>query len=504
MNSMINTKHPAPGQMAMLLAGLASTAYYYNRPYPQYAFGPTQWPVERGPVPTALPLVSALLDEGSAFTFRNGSPTFTVIDDPAATDLLREIIVANSLDAQWISMATQAQIHGAIACKWSIDMEADCPIRLTFLSVPQECRVWCDPHDMTKILLCRIAYPFRSLETGEWHYFREEWTSEEYVTYKPLYAGDASIADPLNLPGYMDSLGDAGNWEIDQQEPNPFGVIPITIIRNSVVKGMPLGAGTANNILRIVDRICLTLHLEDFANQSATLPTLAFINAESQNMGALSPGEPISVLTSEGSAGSADVKLLQPDGAARAFTHLDLDRWTAMLYKAVGLSLVDPQAVSSKGSLSEQVLRLLYQTTISTSDMRRELWGNSGMAVLFRNLLIGLSRVVADRRLTNLASKPVISVVWPDYFTPTDSDLADVTSRTVTQMDADLLSHEAGIERVGQAENLDADQIAAMKTVLLQQKKDKAMRALPEIAAGDSIVESDTVSNAVGANNFTG
>jgi len=501
--NLINTKMPAPRQTEMLMSGLASADYYYGRPYPRHAFGPHQWPPDKGPIPTALPYVGSIIDEGAEFVFKNGSPTFSVAGDDTSTEFLQEVIAANNLDAQWVSLAQHAANQGAIAVKFSYDESKPCPIRITFLDIPTECRVWIDPHDATNMLMARVQYPFRSTEDGDWYYFREEWTDDEYVTYRPLLAGAGSVSDPMMLPGYLDHLGDEGEWEIDQREPNPLGLIPITVIRNRVIKGNPLGEGDCWRVLRIVDRLALTMHGEDSANQLHSKPVTAFINAIPDNVGPLAPGEPMSVMQAEGSSGQPDVKMLTWDGSAREYTHKDIDKWEQLLYKAVGLSLVDPESVSNKGSLSEQVLRLLYQRTIATTDHKREMWGNSGMCVFLRNILLGLSRITADRRLAAISESTVVDCVWPDYFEPTDSDLSTTTDRTVSQVDNDLLTHEKAIERIGKAEKLSNEEIKLMKSVLLSQKKAKMLAMLPQNGQSTDLSEVADVESASSYNNFT-
>ena len=67
--------------------------------------------------------------------------------------------------------------------------QAGAPVRISFLTVPEECRVWMDPHDQQRVLMARVQYPYREAQTGRWHYFREEWTADTWVTYRPKPAG---------------------------------------------------------------------------------------------------------------------------------------------------------------------------------------------------------------------------------------------------------------------------------------------------------------------------
>src|SRR6266849_6576142 len=70
---LINTRSPAPNQMECALQSWQSWDYFFSRPYTTHAFGPRQWPADKGPPPTALPYVNIVCTEGSEFVFRNGN-----------------------------------------------------------------------------------------------------------------------------------------------------------------------------------------------------------------------------------------------------------------------------------------------------------------------------------------------------------------------------------------------------------------------------------------------
>ncbi|HEU4754370.1 MAG TPA: hypothetical protein VFU47_14780, partial [Armatimonadota bacterium] len=225
-NQLIGTRAPAPRQGEMLAASAESWAYWNERPYPQFAFGARQWPAEKGPLPTPLPYVQVLITEGAEFVFRNGAPQFSVPPEQAAglegaDQWLRRVIETNCLAEQWIALAEHNGNQGALAVKFSVDLEdQERPVRLAFLDVPQQCRVWFDPHDCERMLLARIQYPYRDVASGDWYYYREEWTDDLYVTYVPRRAADRSVSGAEAIPGYLSDLGDSDDWQIDRQEPN--------------------------------------------------------------------------------------------------------------------------------------------------------------------------------------------------------------------------------------------------------------------------------------------
>jgi hypothetical protein len=455
-NDLINTKTVAPGTFAALQNTWTSFDYYDMRPYPKHAFGSQQWPLDKGPVPTALPYVKVLVDESAEFTFRGGPPSFTVSENDAANDFLAEVIKRNSLNTRWVSLARRAGNLGTIAVKWSYDADDPrCPVRLAFLSVPEECRVWCDPHDLTRILLARVQYPYRDPNDGRWYYYREEWTDALWVTYKPKFAGESSVQTVAELAGYTASLGDGEGWEIDQQETNAFGVIPVALIKNRAVEGQLLGEGDCWRSFKLIDRIALTMHGEDRSNQMHSEPIPVTTNARLNNDGPLLPGEPISVENQNKEGPPADMKLLEPHGQAREFSHRTMDRWEELLYAQCGMSRIDPATVTNKGNMTRAVFTMLYGRTIATSDHKRTAWGEGGLGPFFSNMLTGLANVggvrIGDIALPSV-DLPDVTVNWPDYFDATDDDLSALTDRTTKQVSAGLLTKPRGARRVALAE----------------------------------------------------
>ena len=473
-NGIINTRSPAPFQQAMALQSWRSLDYYENGPYPTHAFGPQQWQLDKGPTPTPLPYAQILITEGAEFVFRGGPPVFSVAENAAANDRLQAIIRANNLNAQWVSLAENAANHGAIFAKFSVDMDNKAnPVRITFLTMPQECRVWVNPHDHTRILMARIQYPFRDPASGDWMYYREEWTDEFYVKYRPKWAGKSEIGSVFALPDYRNSLGDGDGWEIEQQDANPFGLIPGVVIRNRMAKGNPLGVGDCWRVFGLIDRIALTMHGEDTSNQLHSDPTLAVSNGELENKDPLQPGEVFEVKGKK-DAGPVKVELLEPSGAAREYSHRDIDKWEELLYKAVGLSRVNPADVTNSGNMTELAFAMTYGRSIATSDSKRELWGNSGMCVFFHALLTALHRLGGVRELAAYDEDAPISVEWPPYFQVTPDDLETITDRTATQVEKGFLPIDRGAERIARAEKIPANEI---QTLLAELKAERAAKA---------------------------
>lgn len=514
-NSLIGTTWQAPRQREMLSEALQSYDYAAAIPYPTHAFSVAQWPSSKGPRPTALPYCQILVNEGAEFVFRNGTPNFSVVEDPMADLFLQRVIEDNNLGGEWISLAVAAGHQGAIAVKFSYDNEAEIPVRLSFLDIPQECRVWIDPHDINRLLMARIQYPYRDLESGDWYYYREEWTDDFYVTYKPIPAGHRTVVNPYGLEGYLMHLGDLPTWEIDSKEDNPFQIIPISVIRNRKVKGNPLGEGDCWRNFRLMDRIALTMHNEDFSNQMHSRPATVYKNARPDTEGPLLPEEPVILVNENKDGAPADAELLEPHGRAREYTHKTMEKWEKLLYDAVGLSHVDAESVTNKGSMTVQAFMMTYQRSIATSDRKRELWGRSGFAPFFKKMLLAVAQVGGRPELEEFESWMGVSVQWPPYFEETNQDKKEKTERTIDQLASGLVTEDKAIERVGHAERMSMSEIEQQKRDLgkkrVSDRRRETNKQLRDIRAKEdryrpgnvTRLEVGSKADVSGSNNFT-
>jgi hypothetical protein len=403
-----------------------------------------------------LPYARILIDEGAEFLFRGGPPRFTAPGSQAAQAIIDQVIRDNSLGARWLSLARSAGNCGTVAAKFGLwrDVHGAERVKVSFLTAPEECRVWTDAHDYTHITMARVQYPFRDRKTNTWSLFREEWTDDEWVEFEPLSVSSAGM--PLS---WREEQDDCDQWRIAKIRENPFGVIPITLIRNRQVEGSPLGVGDCWGVFRIMDRVALTMHGQDRSNQLHSDPIRVVKNADLENQGPLLPGEAISVRNSDGSGVAADFELVEPSGAARQYVQAYVEKMEDLLYRAVGISKVDTASIANRGNLTRLAFLMTYARTISTTDRKRQAWGPDGLGMFFGTMLCGLNRAgYADAR-GDVGDAEVI-VQWPDYFAPTDADRKSVTDRTLSQLQAGMIAPHAAALRLAAAEGVPAADIA--------------------------------------------
>ncbi|MBW3622706.1 MAG: hypothetical protein KY468_04775 [Armatimonadetes bacterium] len=466
--TLIGTQAPAPLQRWMFEQSWRSHDYANGIPYPTHAFHGAQWPKNKGPQPTPIPVLANILTSGSNFLFRGGPPAFSVPSEENAKladadAWLQGMIKANRLGELWHSLAHACGNQGALAAKFSVDMnDAHRPVRICFLDVPQECRVWFDPHDTQRMIFARIQYPYRDPATGDWYYYREEWTDDHYATYEPLRAAGRDEAEfAYALPHYKETLGDGVGWNLRDLEDNPFGLIPITLIRNRRVKGNPLGEGDLWGWFKLVDRLALTLHDSDRWNQKNAEPNVAIVNAKMEDPDPIIPGEPIEVWN-EDPKKEADVKLLEASGAAREWVSWYAEKMEKFAWEKAGYSYIDLAQIANKGAWTKLAFEVTYGLTIATTDRKRELWGNSGLCVFFRTILQGLANLGGVPELSGVDEATEVSAEWPPYFSPTDEDRQSVTSRTVEQIQSGVLTLDRGTERIARIEGMPAHEIPTL------------------------------------------
>ena len=259
------------------------------------------------------------------------------------------------------------------------------------------------------------------------------------------------------------------------------------------VEGSPLGVGDCWGAFRLIDRIALTMHGEDRSNQQHTEPREVYKNAQVNNTGPTLPGEPITISNTNPDGPPADYALVEPTGAAREYSYRSIDKWEELLYKAVGLSRLDPATLTNKGNMTRLALMTAYARTVATSDLKRVNYGEAGLSVFFRTLLVGISRTGAFGELGDVDEMIEVPCQWQDYFSPTDADLTDLTNRTVTQVKNNLLPAPRAATRLATAEGIppaEHDDLLAE----LEDEEEKRQSAANNVPVSDDVPGASTAS----------
>lgn len=498
-DSLIGTHYWPPFFTTIRMLALEAEAYHALRPYPFWQF--SDWKTEdRGVLPRCLPLARRVVCKSAKWLF--GRPI--EIHMPGSIDterFIREAWQLNRMTSRMVAAAERGGVEGGVVLKWSYDEESLTPLRFQVLSPITECRLFYDPHDIDDLLMARIQYPVFNPRDGETYLYREEWTDDWEVRYKPqrmtttnihrFTSGGAYSPYPVaTVPAMWGSKTEPDlyeKWEIDGAPmPNKFGLIPLHQIRNSEALAT-FGRGdmwtdVTGGMFRLLDRVNLTYQGMDRHNQLYSDPTFIYIDAKAGPDvldRPITPGTAISVKSDDGFGAQpgrqARAIMLETEAGVR--THMrDYARDLMIeVLSTVGSVDVDTSEVGNKGNLTEAVLTQLYMPLIETTEEKRKTYGEDGIAKFLERCVCGLANlgvkqvVGIDQR--NRASYDV-QLRWPDYFPLDDDAKLDRFARIRAEVDAGYMPSDRGIEIILQAEGI--QDIPAAKEELEQQKKEMA------------------------------
>jgi len=437
-NDLINTRFLPPGFAYLQESSRMAKAYHALDPYPKYGF--KSWKTEdRGPLPKCSPIVRQIVKKGSYWLF--GKPvSFGIQDNDDLTDWLNEAWSANNMPAKSLSMAETGAQSGMMVLKGSWDEESVKagkslhPFRINVLDGVEETRLYYDPQDKENLLMARIQFPIRK-EDGEYYLYREEWTDDYFVTYEDLPIPKATaLESAVDFAAKSDT---EGKWVIKDKVPNVFGVIPVVMVKN-IEAGYWHGVGDLWRLFPAIDNLNLTYDLAIKDNQVSVYPKKVYIDvqqAADEVPNASAPGAEEYLESIAGKNG--DVKLLESSGAIREHLESFANEWKAQILECAGSVEVRPDAVSNKGNMTSQVMKLIHQPLIEMTDCKRQCYGEA-VCKFFETMLLGFTNAgyIQDGRGKD------VSILWPAYFDPSEEELSIKTQRLVTAIGAGFTTQE--------------------------------------------------------------
>lgn len=443
--ALIGTKNLPAGLAHIRERAGEAHAYYRLEPYPLYHF--RDWKTEdRGPLPRCLPLTKSIVDRSARWLF--GKPLrIEVPENPDLETFIRQVWTSNNLQTRMKARAVRGALDGGIALKFSYDQaNQERPVCVQTLSITQEVRFYYHPHDRAQLLMARIQYPFQDAE-GKTFWYREDWTAETLAIYKPVSLDQLQKSDPDRFEG----------WEIEKQERNPFGLIPVVHVRNLDVDDT-WGVGDLWDLYRVIDRINLTFHLMDRSNQFDSTLNPVFIDADLEEDDIekpAQPGEGIAINSAEGGDSQRQAKVVYPpSGNSLRPAMMEYAKELARQVLAGASSTeLDQDQITNKGNLTAAVLELIYQDQIAITNDKRDTYGEHGLCEFFKIMARGLAN--AGCREFTVTDKPEsvkAELRWPSYFELSDQERESRTNRLGNQVDRGFLPHERAIEEVSQME----------------------------------------------------
>jgi hypothetical protein len=450
---LIGTQNLPPGLMAMRERAREARAYHFLDPYPLYHF--REWKTEdRGPLPRCLPIAKSIVRRGARWLFGD-APTLHCPDNSSLEGFLRSAWVGNRLDSRLVAIAEKSALDGGVALKFSYDANDRCPLSIQSLSIIDEVRLYYHPHDCRKLLMARIQYPYYDAHDGKTYWYREEWTDDEEVHYKPVanemifgsrQTGLLSSGQPLLAQDVADVYQ---GWEIESRRPNPFLLIPLTAIKNIETDSM-WGVGDLWDLYRVLDRVHLTYHLMDRSNQFDSEINPMFIDLTIDERDAdrpLQPGQPLDLKSERAELGRQGKVDFRPSGNNLRPAMMEYAKELKnQILEAASSSSVDQSEITNKGNLTTAVLEQLYWPQILATKEKRKTFGEDGLIPFFGLVASGLTNagVVADLGYDAAApERGAIGLKWQPFFTMTPAERATNLATIQLAENSSYLSQDA-------------------------------------------------------------
>ena len=487
--ALIGTKSLPSGLSAIRSLSREARAYQSQKPYPLYHF--RDWKTEdRGPLPVCLPLAKSIVERGAKWLF--GKPVqLTVADNTALETALRDIWEDNQMDSRLRPMAKNAALDGGVVLKFAYDKSrADCPVQIMALSLIDEVRLYAHPHDALHILMARVQYSYFDAATGKTLWYREEWTDAEEVHYKEVANETLTSAEGQGDPDTYDG------WEITTRAKNPFGVIPLHLVKNLETDDV-WGAGDlwdpaeGNGLYRTLDRIHLTYHLMDRSNQFDSEVNPIFIDLELDDQDIdkpIQPGQPLD-LHSSSEAKQGRVEMPHGGNGLRPAMMEYAKDMRKQVLEAASSVYVDQAEFSNKGNLTSAVLEQLYQPQIELNNEKRKSWGPGGLEPFLSRLARGLAAagVPSLGVARNSADSDIsIKITFGEYFAMSEDEKTAKTGRLQEQEIAGYLPHDRALEEISQMEG---------RTDVEALKKEIAAQPAPTPTANDPSLQTANLQN---------
>jgi hypothetical protein len=470
--ALIGTKHLPPGLAALKARSAEARAYHALEPYPLYHF--RDWKIEdRGPLPRCMPLPKSIINRGARWLF--GKPVrIQCAGNEALEKFLTTAWEQNRMQTRLRPMAVNGALDGGVVLKFSYDStREERPLSIQSLNLVSQARLYYDPHDRDRLLMARIQYPYFDAASGSTFWYREEWTDAEEVHYVPLKMEtlQAAKGDPDACQG----------WEIESRAVNPFGLIPVSHIRN-IDQDDVWGEGDLWDLYRVIDRFNLTYHLMDKSNQFDSTLNPVFIDLDLSDEDIerpLSPGQPLAAETTKGEGQQGKV-VYPPSGNSLRPAMMEYAREVKkQLLSAASSSELDQAEVTNKGNLTAAVLELIFQPQIDLTNDKRKSWGTDGLAAFLARAARGLRNLgVQNLGVTDNPDTYAVALKWSPYFELSDEEKQVRTDRLKVQEDNAYLPHDRAVEEVSQMEG--RHDLKQLKQELEAEKAEREKRLAQE------------------------
>lgn len=459
-NDLLNTPYLPPFHKGMRALARTAKAYYNLNPYPSHStMTSDKWKVEdRGPYPRCRPLPQIIVNKSATWLF--GKPvTYTVPDEEGKNNddqskLINDTMTSNDMTRRLRVAAVCASNAGGFFLKWSYDEANEKrPVQIDLLDPSEQIYLYWSDEDLSKLLMCRIQFPFLDKKTGTWMWHREEYTDDWHWIYddQPM-ANFTQDTDFKNPYVYIEKAEEYQQWTIQEanKKRNEFMIIPGWYVKNRDVGGT-FGEGELWTMFEIIDQINFTHDLAHKDNQKSIDPDKTYIDLTTASGDQpMADNSKVESLESKSDKTQGKVEVYQSNAAMREPINVFAKDLEHELLTAVGSVNLDPADITNKGNLTSTVMTLMYAPLIERTDEKHQVIGEDGVCVFLERMSIGLSNIGAK------GWEPMddIQMVWPPYFRETEEEKATRVTRLVMEVDNALTTHERAVKEIASADNI--------------------------------------------------
>jgi hypothetical protein len=453
-NDYLNTKVMPVGLASVRAGAVEAWAYHKMCPYPTHGF--RSWKTEEnGPLPTPMLIPKYIVMRGARWLF--GKPPVIHCHGNEALEVqMRKWWAQNELDSKLVSFAWRGALEGGYALKFAYNPNnKKRPVVIQRLSIATEVQFFYHPHDRTDLLMARVQYLFADAK-GEKFYYREEWTKDKFVLYKPLKVSDL---------GQGNSADESDLWIAEKEEENRFGLIPIHHVKN-IESDDTYGLRDLEDCYGVINRINLTRHIMDRDNQMSSNINPILLDAEEADTSPPAPGEARHVKSDTDNQGNpVDGKVIIPEvrGTLREPMSNYANDLIGEVFDAAGQVKINQDEITNVGNMTRAVLEQIYAPQIEMTNEKRKSQGTNGIAAFFALMALGLQNASVNGLGVSEDNDETYQcdLVWKPYFELGEEEKTSIVNRTIEEEAAGYITNERAVERIAAMNDIeDAKKLA--------------------------------------------
>ena len=432
-------------------------------------------------------LCSTIVDDTIAFLF--GEQRFPKVDlgDPETTARMAKLLASAHVESVMQDVARFGSV-GSTALQVRVIKGALDFVRLeTTYLLPE----W-DPDRPGHLLkvterrkiprdeVIRMGYAIPLQVKSDTFWWQRIWDGSGETWFTPTPCGDPEFA-LAQMPPVIDQ---------DRSTLHNLGVCPVVWIKNLPARDPNAidGACTFRRAVETEIEIDYQMSQGARALRYSADPTLVIVKDKDKNSSLAQGGEEIAMGADEALIVSGDAKMLEISGGASKAVVDFAAALREMALEAVHGNRSSPE--NMRGAVSAVALRMHWAPVILLVDRLRQTYGAGLLAIvaIVRDCVARFEVHVDGAIMPDFSNAPAATLVWPDYFPPTDLDRTSQASALGSLLNSGLISRETAAGRIA-----DAYGIEDAGAELLRIQADEAAAAQRALAIGAQIKATEVI-----------